>query len=299
MHIQNVLTLISVECPDLLHETLRVELVGSTFHQNDNTFAGHRVCCYYDDNGEEVSAYRVTYPCLWPNVDYDGRYDYTNRHNAVAHDMEHCRVNINVATHQFSLSFSNFFGLFTLLRNNTFSFLRGFTYFFWVMAAILWVMRMLVLDNRSARNIVCFVALMLMLGAFCATVIVVALATMFVIMTMVVMLLIAVIIMVMTFVIMTVTFVVVVATFVTFVAVAMTIVVVAMTIVAVFVTIVAVFVTFVAVAMTFVVVSVTVSMVMIMSAATVIIAAQMVVSVPRMQNFDLDQIKDETNDRNN
>ena len=292
MHIQNVLTLISVECPDLLHETLRVELVGSTLHQNDNAFAGHRVCCYNDDNGEEVSAYRVTYPCLWPNVDYDGRYDYTNRHNAVAHDMEHCRVNINVATHQLFLSFSNFFGLFTLLRNNTLSFLRGFTYFFWVMAAILWVMRMLVLDNRSARNIVCFVALMLMLVAFCATVIVVALATMFVIMTMVVMLLIAVIIMVMTFVV-------VVAALVTFVDMAMTIVVVAMTIVAVFVTIVAVFVTFVAVAMTFVVVSVTVSMVMIMCAATVIIAAQMVVSVPRMQNFDLDQIKDETNDRNN
>ena len=126
---------------------------------------------------------------------------------------------------------------------------------------------MLVLENRSTRAIVCFVALMLVVVVFCATVIVVALATMLVTVTLVVMLLIAVIIMVVTFMIMTVTFVVV--TVVTFMAMFVNIVVV------------------------------TVTVVMIMSAAIVILASQMVVSVPRVQDFDLDQVEDETNDRHN
>jgi hypothetical protein len=42
-----------------------------------------------------------------------------------------------------------------------------------------------------------------------------------------------------------------------------------------------------------------VTVVMIMSAAIVILASQMVVSVPRVQDFDLDQVEDETNDRHN
>jgi hypothetical protein len=183
--------------------------------------------------------------------------------------MKHCRVNIDIPIHKLFLSFNrSFFGVFTLLIvNNTLSLLWGLTYFLWVVAAILWLVRMLVLENRSTRAIVCFVALMLVVVVFCATVIVVALATMLVTVTLVVMLLIAVIIMVVTFMIMTVTFVVV--TVVTFMAMFVNIVVV------------------------------TVTVVMIMSAAIVILASQMVVSVPRVQDFDLDQVEDETNDRHN
>jgi len=44
---------------------------------------------------------------------------------------------------------------------------------------------------------------------------------------------------------------------------------------------------------------VTVTVVMIMSATIVILAPQMVVSVPRVQDFDLDQVEYETNDRHN
>lgn len=269
MHIYNVLALLSIQCPDFLHQLLSIEFVGSTLHQHDDAFAGHRVGGYYDDYGKKVSADRVTDPCLRPNVNYDGRYDHTNRHYTVAHHMKHCRVNIDIPIHKLFLSFNrSFFGVFTLLIvNNTLSLLWGLTYFLWVVAAILWLVRMLVLENRSTRAIVCFVALMLVVVVFCATVIVVALATMLVTVTLVVMLLIAVIIMVMTFVIMTVTFVVV--TVVTFMAMFVNIVVV------------------------------TVTVVMIMSAAIVILASQMVVSVPRVQDFDLDQVEDETNDRHN
>jgi len=252
-----------------LHQLLSIEFVGSTLHQHDDAFAGHRVGGYYDDYGKKVSADRVTDPCLRPNVNYDGRYDHTNRHYTVAHHMKHCRVNIDIPIHKLFLSFNrSFFGVFTLLIvNNTLSLLWGLTYFLWVVAAILWLVRMLVLENRSTRAIVCFVALMLVVVVFCATVIVVALATMLVTVTLVVMLLIAVIIMVVTFMIMTVTFVVV--TVVTFMAMFVNIVVV------------------------------TVTVVMIMSAAIVILASQMVVSVPRVQDFDLDQVEDETNDRHN
>jgi hypothetical protein len=269
MHIYNVLALLSIQCPDLLHQFLSIEFVGSTLHQHDDAFAGHRVGGYYDDYGKKVSADRVTDPCLRPNVNYDGRYDHTNRHYTVAHHMKHCRVNIDIPIHKLFLSFNrSFFGVFTLLIvNNTLSLLWGLTYFLWVVAAILWLVRMLVLENRSTRAIVCFVALMLVVVVFCATVIVVALATMLVTVTLVVMLLIAVIIMVVTFMIMTVTFVVV--TVVTFMAMFVNIVVV------------------------------TVTVVMIMSAAIVILASQMVVSVPRVQDFDLDQVEDETNDRHN
>jgi len=252
-----------------LHQLLSIEFVGSTLHQHDDAFAGHRVGGYYDDYGKKVSADRVTDPCLRPNVNYDGRYDHTNRHYTVAHHMKHCRVNIDIPIHKLFLSFNrSFFGVFTLLIvNNTLSLLWGLTYFLWVVAAILWLVRMLVLENRSTRAIVCFVALMLVVVAFCAAVLVVALATMLVTVTLVVMLLIAVIIMVVTFMIMTVTFVVV--TVVTFMAMFVNIVVV------------------------------TVTVVMIMSAAIVILASQMVVSVPRVQDFDLDQVEDETNDRHN
>jgi len=269
MHIYNVLALLSIQCPDFLHQLLSIEFVGSTLHQHDDAFAGHRVGGYYDDYGKKVSADRVTDPCLRPNVNYDGRYDHTNRHYTVAHHMKHCRVNIDIPIHKLFLSFNrSFFGVFTLLIvNNTLSLLWGLTYFLWVVAAILWLVRMLVLENRSTRAIVCFVALMLVVVVFCATVIVVALATMLVTVTLVVMLLIAVIIMVVTFMIMTVTFVVV--TVVTFMAMFVNIVVV------------------------------TVTVVMIMSAAIVILASQMVVSVPRVQDFDLDQVEDETNDRHN
>jgi len=108
------------------------------------------------------------------------------------------------------------------------------------MAAILWLVRMIVLKNRPTRAIVCFVALILLVVVFCAAVLVVALATMLMTVTLVVMLLIAVIIMVMTM-----------------------------------------------------------TVLMIMSAAIVILATQMVVSVTRVQDFDLDQVEDETNDRHN
>ena len=249
MHIYNVLALLSIQCPDFLHQLLSIEFVGSTLHQHDDAFAGHRVGGYYDDYGKKVSADRVTDPCLRPNVNYDGRYDHTNRHYTVAHHMKHCRVNIDIPIHKLFLSFNrSFFGVFTLLIvNNTLGLLWGLTYFLWVVAAILWLVRMLVLENRSTRAIVCFVALMLVVVVFCATVIVVALATMLVTVTLVVMLLIAVISMVVTFMIMTVTFVVV--TVVTFMAMFVNIVVV------------------------------TVTVVMIMSAAIVILASQMVVSV--------------------
>lgn len=132
------------------------------------------------------------------------------------------------------------------------------------MAAILWLVRMLVLENRSTRAIVCFVALMLVVVAFCAAVLVVALATMLVTVTLVVM------------------------TVVTFMAMFVNIVVVTVTIMAVNVTIVIMIVT---------IVTVTVTVFMIMSAAIVILASQMVVSVPRVQDFDLDQVEYETNDR--
>lgn len=127
------------------------------------------------------------------------------------------------------------------------------------MAAILWLVRMIVLKNRPTRAIVCFVALILFVVVFCAAVLVVALATMLMTVTLVVMLLIAVIIMVMIFMIMT----------MTLVGVTVTIMVVTMTVL------------------------------MIMSAAIVILATQMVVSVTRVQDFDLDQVEDETDDRHN
>jgi hypothetical protein len=105
---------------------------------------------------------------------------------------------------------------------------------------------------------------MLVVVAFCAAVLVVALATMLVTVTLVVM------------------------TVVTFMAMFVNIVVVTVTIMAVNVTIVIMIVT---------IVTVTVTVFMIMSAAIVILASQMVVSVPRVQDFDLDQVEYETNDR--
>lgn len=87
-----------IKGPNVIKETLRVKPVWSSLHKDADALTSDGRCRAHYNDGEDVSADRVTHPGLRLEVDDRRRNNDAHRHNAVADDVKHRRVHIEIMT---------------------------------------------------------------------------------------------------------------------------------------------------------------------------------------------------------
>ena len=98
VHVSDREALGRIKGPDVVEETLRVKPVWSTLHKDADALTSDGCCRAQDNDCEDVSADRITHPGLRLEVDDRCRDNDAHRHNAVADDVEHRRVHIEITT---------------------------------------------------------------------------------------------------------------------------------------------------------------------------------------------------------
>lgn len=98
VHVCNREALGRIKGPNVIEETLGVKPVWSSLHQDADALTSDGHCRTHDNDGEDVSADRITHPGLRLEVDNRCRDNDAHRHNAIADDVEHRRVNIEITT---------------------------------------------------------------------------------------------------------------------------------------------------------------------------------------------------------